>query len=71
MDIRQLRSFVAVVDHGTMTAAGKALHISQPPLSAQIKSLEEELDCTLFDRTTRKMELTEAGRSVSEIGWAS
>jgi DNA-binding transcriptional LysR family regulator len=62
LDIRQLRFFTAIVDYGTMTAAGKALHISQPPLSAQIKLLEEELGCTLFDRTTRKMELTEAGR---------
>ncbi len=54
LDIRQLRFFTAIVDYGTMTAAGKALHISQPPLSAQIKLLEEELGCTLFDRTTRK-----------------
>ena len=62
MDIRQLRYFAAVVDQGTMTAAAEALHISQPPLSAQIKLLEDELQCTLFERTTRKMELTEAGR---------
>lgn len=62
MDIRQLRDFKAVVDNGTVTAAAQALHLSQPPLTAQIHLLEEELGCQLFERTTRRMQLTEAGR---------
>jgi len=62
MELRQLRDFVAVVDHGTVTAAAEALHLSQPPLSAQIHLLEEELGTPLFDRSTRRMRMTEAGR---------
>jgi DNA-binding transcriptional LysR family regulator len=62
MDVRQLRDFTAVADCGTVTAAAESLHLSQPPLTAQIHLLEEELGCRLFDRTARRMELTEAGR---------
>lgn len=62
MDIRQLRDFAAVVDHGTVTAAAQALHLSQPPLSQQLKNLEEELGCALFERSGRRLQLTEAGR---------
>lgn len=62
MDIRQLRDFVAVVDCGTVTAAAESLHLSQPPLTAQIHLLEEELGCQLFDRSARRMQPTEAGR---------
>ncbi|MCH3972126.1 MAG: LysR family transcriptional regulator [Oscillospiraceae bacterium] len=66
MELKQLVDFVAVVDHGTLTAAAKALHLSQPPLSVQIHLLEQELGCTLFDRSTRRMQLTEAGRMLYE-----
>jgi len=66
MDIRQLSYFVTIVDKGTVTAAAEALHLSQPPLSAQIHSLEQELGCSLFDRTTRHMQLTDAGRALYE-----
>ncbi len=62
MDIRQLTYFAAVVNEGTMTAAAKSLHISQPPLSTQIRLLEQELGCTLFNRDTRHIQLTDAGR---------
>lgn len=61
MDFRQLSYFVAVADKGTVTAAAKALHISQPPLSAQIQQLEQELGCKLFNRGARHMQLTDAG----------
>lgn len=62
MELRQLRYFMAVMEHGTVTAAAKALHLSQPPLTAQIHLLEEELGCRLFQRTARRMEPTQAGR---------
>lgn len=61
MDIRQMRYFVTIVEEGTITAAAKKLHISQPPLSAQMHQLEEELGVTLFERGARGITLTEAG----------
>mgnify|MGYP002406549761 FL=1 len=66
MDIKQLTDFVAVVNHGTLTAAAKSLHLSEPPLSVQIHQLEGELNCILFDRSARRMQLTEAGRLLYE-----
>ncbi len=63
MDIRQLNYFVTVVNEGTITAAAKALHMSQPPLSTQIQLLEKEFGVPLFDRGTRQIRLTEAGRT--------
>lgn len=62
MELRQLRGFAAVVEYGTVSAAAAALHISQPPLTTQIHLLERELKTPLFDRSTRRMQLTEAGR---------
>lgn len=62
MDLRQLRYFVTIADTGTFSAAAKALYMSQPPLSAQIQSLEQELGVKLFERTTRRLRLTDAGR---------
>jgi DNA-binding transcriptional LysR family regulator len=62
MDIRQLQYFTAVVDNGTISEAARKLHISQPPLSTQIKSLEAECGVTLFERGARHITLTEAGR---------
>jgi len=64
MDVRQLSYFVAVADHGTVTAAAAALHLSQPPLSTQIQQLEQELGCRLFERFPRHMVLTDAGRTL-------
>lgn len=62
MDLKQLEYFVAVVDEGNISAAAKKLHMSQPPLSTQIHLLEDELNCILFERGARKIQLTEAGR---------
>ena len=61
MDIKQLRYFRMVAEEGQVTKAAKKLHMAQPPLSQQIKLIEEELDLKLFDRHGRKLELTSAG----------
>ncbi|MBQ6680458.1 MAG: LysR family transcriptional regulator [Lachnospiraceae bacterium] len=61
MELRTLQYFVTVAEELNITKAAEILNISQPPLSAQIKKLEEELDVTLFVRGKRRLTLTEAG----------
>jgi DNA-binding transcriptional LysR family regulator len=62
MELNRLRSFVVVAETGHLTRAAEKLHISQPALSAQIRALEDELDLTLFERTSTGMALTAAGK---------
>jgi LysR family transcriptional activator of glutamate synthase operon len=62
MDLKQLRSLVALYDEQHFTRAAARLHIAQPALSNHIRTLEAELGVTLVQRTTRRMEFTEAGR---------
>ncbi|MGW3041674.1 LysR family transcriptional regulator [Kitasatospora sp. NPDC001159] len=66
LDLRKLRYFVAVAEHGGFGRAASAVFIAQPVLSRQIRAFERELGCTLFTRTTRSVELTSAGRQLYE-----
>lgn len=62
LTIRQLQAFLAISEQGTFTKAAERLHVAQPALSTLIRDLEQELKIRLLDRTTRRVELTEAGR---------
>ena len=62
MNLKQMEYFVAIVNEGNISAAAKSLHISQPPLSAQMKLLEDEMGVVLFERGSRSIFLTEAGK---------
>ncbi len=62
MDLTELKTFVAVAQSGSITHASKVVHLSQPAVSAHIKTLEEELGLALFDRTSRGMTLTADGK---------
>ena len=66
MDIRQLRYFMAIATEGQITRAARKLNMEQPPLSRQLKQMEEELGVTLFDRDGKRMTLTPAGERLRE-----
>lgn len=62
MNIDQLYYFTVIVETGTISAAARKLHMSQPPLSLQIQNLEKEYGVRLFERGSRQILLTEAGK---------
>ena len=64
MELRQLRMFVAVAEEGGFSHAADRLHVVQSAVSAGIRGLERELGTALFDRSTRHVELSDAGRAL-------
>lgn len=64
MDIRQLHYFRTIIEEGQITRAAKVLNIAQPPLSQQLKLLEQELGTTLIIRDAKQWEITESGKSL-------
>jgi len=62
LTLRHLRAFVAVAQLGGFSAAAARLHLTQSALSMLVRALEEDMGVALFERTTRKVKLTEAGR---------
>ena len=61
MTLKQLEYFLAIAENGSITKAANSLRISQPPLSLQLKGLEEELGCQLFIRDKKNMIITPKG----------
>lgn len=68
MNTRDLAAFVAVVDTGSIVAAARRLHITQPGVTRRIQSLEQALDAVLLDRQSKPLRPTSAGRDAYRLG---
>src|SRR3954462_9759230 len=66
MELRHLRSFLAVAETLNFSRAAERLHLSQPALSRQVQELESDLDVPLFSRQRGRVALTDAGRTLIE-----
>ncbi len=66
MDLKQLLYFKTIVEEGSISKAANKLYMSQPPLSNQMKALEKEVGCVLFERGPRNIQLTDEGRLLYE-----
>ncbi len=64
METQNLKAFIHVVELASFSAAAEQLHLTQPAVSKRIASLEQQLDCKLFDRIGRQVTMTEAGRQL-------
>lgn len=64
METQLLEAFIAVVETGSFSDAAAQIHLTQPAVSKRIALLEEQLDCRLFDRIGRQVNLTEAGAAL-------
>jgi LysR family transcriptional regulator, transcriptional activator of the cysJI operon len=64
MNVSQLRTFVEIVERGSFSEAARAMGLSQPAVTMQIQGLEADLGATLLERRYRRVDLTEAGRSL-------
>lgn len=65
VSFRQLRLFLALVDHGSVSAAARASHVTQPTASMQLKELAERVGVPLFEVVARKVRLTDAGQRLA------
>src|SRR5689334_19880775 len=61
LSMGEITAFVAVVDHGSFTAAARVLHLSQPGVTGRVQRLERALRTPLIDRSIRRLTLTQAG----------
>ena len=68
MDIRTIQYFLEVARECNITRAAENLHMAQPPLSRQMHQLEEELGVELFDRSKKRLKLTEEGELLKRRG---
>jgi DNA-binding transcriptional LysR family regulator len=64
MDLRHLKTLIAIAEHGSFAAAGEAIGLTQSAVSLHVKSLEDDLETKLFDRTTRPPRLNTRGRNL-------